>query len=104
MEGGNIVICRIPSITNMQACQNHNLMFYREIIALATHGFFIVFDFDFLPLQQAIEIVQLSWVFRENCLSVFCEFFRGMITVLFQWVPLFFRGAAVVAAFSGYSF
>ncbi len=41
------------------------------------------------PLQQAIEAVRLSWAFRENCLSVLCEFFRGMITVLFQWEPRF---------------
>jgi len=43
--------------------------------------------------------VPLSWVFCENCLSVFCEFFHSMITVLSQWEPLFFRGAVVVAAF-----
>ena len=38
------------------------------------------------------------------CLSVLCEFWRSMITVLAKWVPLFFRGVACVAAFSGYSF
>ncbi len=40
------------------------------------------------PLQQAIEAVHLPWAFRENCLSVFYEFFRGMVDMLTQWVPL----------------
>jgi len=52
--------------------------------------FLLFLTLTYNPLQQAIETVQLSWVFRENCLSVFCEFFRGMITVLFQWEPLCF--------------
>jgi hypothetical protein len=68
-----------------------------------------------LPPQQAIESVQLSWAFCENCLSEFCELtcmdalmpwaqeaqerrFHSMITVLLHWVPLFFRGVVVVAA------
>jgi hypothetical protein len=44
----------------------------------------------FLPPPQAIEAVQLSWAFCENCLSVFCEFFHSMMTVLLRWVPLCF--------------
>ena len=32
------------------------------------------------------------------------EFWRSMIMVLAKWAPLLFRGVAVVAAFSGYSF
>jgi len=52
--------------------------------------------FDSYPPQQAIEAVVLAWAF--------CEFWRSMIMLLSQWVPLFYRGAADVAAFSGYSF
>jgi len=44
----------------------------------------------FNPPQQAIEAVRLSWVFCENCLSVFYEFFHSMIIVLSQWGLLFF--------------
>ena len=60
--------------------------------------------FDSYPPQQAIEAVVLAWAFCDSCLSVFCEFWRSMIMLLSQWVPLFYRGAADVAAFSGYSF
>jgi hypothetical protein len=38
------------------------------------------------------------------CLSVFCEFWRSMITTAFKWEPLLFMGVADVAAFFGYFF
>jgi hypothetical protein len=41
-------------------------------------------------ISQAIELVQVSWAFCENCLSVFCEFFHSMTAVLAQWEPLCF--------------
>ena len=44
----------------------------------------------FLPPPQAIEAVPSSWAFCENCLSVFCEFFHGMMTALNRWGPLCF--------------
>jgi hypothetical protein len=52
MEGRNIVIGRIPPITNMQDCQNYNLMFYMEIIALAMYVFVTVFDYGFKKVAQ----------------------------------------------------
>jgi len=45
----------------------------------------------FLPhISQAIELLQVTWVFCENCLSVFCEFFHSMTAVLAQWEYLCF--------------
>jgi hypothetical protein len=44
----------------------------------------------FLPPPQAIDSVPSSWAFCENCLSVFCEFFHSMMTVLNRWGPLCF--------------
>ena len=49
------------------------------------HVFLILFH-----LSQAIEAEQVSWGFCENCLSVFCEFFHGMMAALSQWGPLCF--------------
>jgi len=57
-------------------------------------------------ISQAIVLVQVSWAFCENCLSVFCEFFHSMAAVLTQWEPLCFSAGApgVVTAFFGYFF
>ena len=66
------------------------------------HFLYSVFDFYF-------DLDHLSKPFRQcryhglsvpACLSVFCEFWHSMITVLVKWVPCaFYRGVAVVAAF-----
>ena len=64
-----------------------------------------VVDFDLPHISQAIAVCPLSWAFCENCLSVFCEFFHGMIAGMPQWVPRVFYGApGVVTAFFGYFF
>ena len=49
--------------------------------------------FWFCPLQQAIETPFLSWAFCASCLSVFCEFWRSMITTVAQWAPRVLYGA-----------
>jgi hypothetical protein len=57
-------------------------------------------------ISQAVESVQVSWAFCENCLSVFCEFFSqhdSCTDSMGTSVP--FTGApGVVTAFFGYFF
>jgi len=63
-----------------------------------------------IHLSQAIEVVLLSWVFCENCLSV-RAFQRGRVFsqhdngIASMGTPVIFTGAAgVVEAFFGYFF
>jgi len=66
---------------------------------------FSFFLLTFLRISQAIDVLPVSWVFCENCLSVFCEFFHSMMPAVHQWEPRAFYGATGVAtAFFGYFF
>ena len=62
----------------------YDLLFGYSCFAL---GFSLL---TFSHISQAVESVKVSWVFCENCLSVFCEFFHSMAAVLAQWEPLCF--------------
>ncbi len=63
--------------------------------------FLLFWILTFPPLQQAIEAVQLSWAFRENCLSV-CVFQRERVfsrhdnCAVSMGTPVRFTGAQLV--------
>ena len=59
---------------------------------------------DFCPPQQAIEAVVLAWAFCDSCLSVFLRVLSRHDNATVSMGTLLSRGAAVVAAFSGYFF
>jgi len=68
-----------------------------------------VFDFDLNPTlaSQRKCVVNMGFLCQlseRTCFFNVREFWRSMLTTHFRWVPLLFRGAADVAAFSGYSF
>jgi len=67
------------------------------------HFLYSAFDFDLVHLSKPFIQHRYHGLSVPACLSVFCEFWRSMITMLDKWEPLLFRGVAVVAAFSGYS-